>query len=151
MIALPIYYPYDLMKTRMQTTDVKNMYNNLFDAFVKTYAEDLHRSEPGYERAYTKKRKTIRERLGESMTRMRRFYTGMSIYGGTYVTFIAIEFSLYETCLREIETRCEGQSLFSHCLEHVRSLTFVRDYIEFYVKELMNKAYAEEVDENNIV
>jgi len=41
MLALPIYYPYDLMKTRMQTTEVKNMYNNLFDAFVKTYQEPL--------------------------------------------------------------------------------------------------------------
>ena len=41
MIALPVYYPYDLMKTRMQTTEVKGEYKNLFDAFVKTYQEDL--------------------------------------------------------------------------------------------------------------
>lgn len=37
MAALPVYYPFDLMKTRMQTSKVKGEYNNLFDAFVKTY------------------------------------------------------------------------------------------------------------------
>ena len=100
------------------------MYNNLFDAFVKTYAEDVHRdgstveSQTGF--AAKKKRPSISERVKDSMTRLRRFYTGMSIYGGTYVTFIAIEFSLYETCLREIEQRCEGVSLLHHTLDHLR-------------------------------
>ena len=38
---MSIYYPYDLMKTRMQTTQVEGMYKNLFDAFVKNYMEDF--------------------------------------------------------------------------------------------------------------
>ena len=75
----------------------------------------------------------------------------MSIYGGTYITFIAIEFSLYESVLREIENRCEGQSLLSYSLENVKSLKLVHEAILQTLENLMNAVYAEEVDENNIV
>ena len=139
------------MKTRMQTTDVKNMYNNLFDAFVKTYAEDLHKSEPGFIQFGRKKQLSYTEKIKDSMTRLRRFYTGMSIYGGTYVTFIAIEFSLYETCLREIETRCEGESLIQHLMSQVSSIDLVHSYVIMPMRELMGKDYVEQVDEMNIV
>jgi len=49
----------------------------------------------------------------------------MSIYGGTYVTFIAIEFSLYETVLREIENKCEGKSIIGYSVEHIKTLRLV--------------------------
>ena len=39
LCAMPVYYPYELIKTRMQTTE--GAYNNLFDAFVKTYLEQF--------------------------------------------------------------------------------------------------------------
>mmetsp|Transcript_24017 Transcript_24017/g.32212 ORF Transcript_24017/g.32212 Transcript_24017/m.32212 type:complete len:85 (-) Transcript_24017:527-781(-) len=79
------------------------MYNNLFDAFVKTYADDS--------KLIKKKKLSLGDRFSNTAARLRRFYTGMSIYGGTYIGFIAIEFSLYETLLRKIETECEGKSL----------------------------------------
>ena len=75
----------------------------------------------------------------------------MSIYGGTYITFIAIEFSLYESVLREIENRCEGRSLLSYSLENVKSLKVVHEAILETLENLKNGFYAEEVDENNIV
>ena len=105
MLALPIYYPYDLMKTRMQTTQVKNHYNNLFDAFIKTYQEPL--TDRGIQRGL----------LHDSVSRVRRFYTAMSLYGGTYITFVALEFSLYESVLRRLEFEFEGRGVFTRPIE----------------------------------
>lgn len=98
MLALPVYYPFDLLKTRMQTTEVKGKYNNLFDAFIKTYAENLSSSE-----STQVKSSGLVAQAKDKLMRLRRFYTAMHFYGGTYVTFIAIEFSLYESVLRQIE------------------------------------------------
>ena len=117
-LALPIYYPYDLMKTRMQTTEVRSEYNNLFDAFVKTYQEELPTS--------------IEESKGLmrcTFLRLKRFYSAMSLYGGTFVTFIALEFSLYETLLRQIEAKCEGKSVLSHSIEQMNSLRVIQSTI----------------------
>jgi hypothetical protein len=97
MLALPLYYPFDLMKTRMQTTTVTGQYNNLFDAFVKTYKKDFPMGPDQY-----------RVVMRNAFARIQRFYLAMSIYGGTYVAFIAIEFSLYETLLHKIEANCKG-------------------------------------------
>ena len=82
---------------------------------------------------------------------MQRFYSAMSIYGGTYVTFIAIEFSLYETVLREIETKCEGKSIIGYSLEHIKSLKLIHSAFVQTLESLMATIYTEEVDENNIV
>ena len=101
---MPVYYPYELMKTRIQTSE--GAYNNLFDAFVKTYLEQ-----------FPKKGKWnklgMHQRLWKRVSSLSAFYEAMPYYGGTYVAFFAIEFALYETALREIETRCDGKSALS--------------------------------------
>ena len=61
----------------------------------------------------------------------------MPFYGGTYVVFIAIEFALYETVLREIENRCEGKSVIGHTLAHFKQLQRV---IQETANEMMHKA-----------
>lgn len=89
------------------------MYNNLFDAFVKTYADETGLSSGNW--------------LGKTRARLARFYSGVSIYGGTYIGFIALEFSLYETALRKIETECDSRSLLQHCFSEVKTLRVVHD------------------------
>lgn len=92
----------------MQTTQVRGKYNNLFDAFVKTYVEDTGA--------------TAKNGLDKTRARLSRFYTAISMYGFTYVGFIALEFSLYETALRKIETECEGKSLLQHLVAEKKTL-----------------------------
>ena len=101
---MPVYYPYELIKTRMQTTE--GAYNNLFDAFVKTYLEQFPKKGQW-------KKMNMRQRLMKRISSLSAFYEAMPYYGGTYVAFFAIEFALYETALREIEHRCEGKSALS--------------------------------------
>ena len=61
----------------------------MIDAFIKIYMANL----------------TKTEKMGsfQFLTRLKRFYVGMSLYGLTFITFIAIEFSLYEVLLRGFE------------------------------------------------
>lgn len=37
LAALPIYYPYDLIKVRIQTSQAKYGYRNFVDAFIKIW------------------------------------------------------------------------------------------------------------------
>ena len=39
MVALVFYYPFDLIKTRMQTSNALYRYNNLFDACYRICEE----------------------------------------------------------------------------------------------------------------
>ena len=74
----------------------------------------------------------------------------MSIYGGTYVTFIAIEFSLYETILRQIETICEDKSLLSFSLERIETIKQVHWAAKYLVQTVVDTIYYEEVDEMGV-
>ena len=85
-LALGLYYPFDLVKTRMQTSTAKDRYTNLIDAAIKIYQERLNVHE--------------KQQYSWVLARLKRFYSGMSLYALTYVTFIAFEFSLYEVFLR---------------------------------------------------
>ena len=42
--------------------------------------------------------------------RLSRFYETISLYGGTYILFVALEFSLYETLLRYLETNYDVEN-----------------------------------------
>ena len=86
VIALWLYYPYDLVKTRMQTSNEVYKYRNLFDAVLKIYSQSPSREE-------------LKKSKYSFLTRMKRYYCGMGLYGVTYTSFIAIEFSLYESFL----------------------------------------------------
>mmetsp|Transcript_4414 Transcript_4414/g.2906 ORF Transcript_4414/g.2906 Transcript_4414/m.2906 type:complete len:171 (-) Transcript_4414:498-1010(-) len=88
IVALPLYYPFDLIKTRMQTSNHLYKYNNLLDAFFKIYQDKL----------------PVRKAFNFSnasrlMFRLSRYYSGMWYYGLTMVSFVAIEFALYESVI----------------------------------------------------
>jgi len=82
LIALFFYYPYDMIKTRMQTRNEHYKYANLVDAFLKINSEG---------------------KVTSILRRAPFFYRGMSFYGSAYILFVAIEFSLFETILRYME------------------------------------------------
>jgi len=46
----------------------------------------------------------------------------LPIYATAYVIFVAIEFSLYESLLGQIEERCNGKGIVDYSLENVRAL-----------------------------
>jgi hypothetical protein len=82
--ALLIYYPFDLIKTRMQTSygDPTLSYNNIIDALIKIWQEE-----------------PVKDSF---LTKIRRLYCGLGLYGATYIVFIALEFSLYEVFMQII-------------------------------------------------
>ena len=73
----------------------------------------------------------------------------MSIYGGTYVGFIALEFSLYETFLRQIETKCEGKSLIEYSIEHVSLVKLIYGTVLQQSRCLMQALNRREVEALN--
>lgn len=72
--AIGLYYPYDLMKTRMQVVGQYN-YKNVIDAFHK-----------------------IRGERG-SYWKFMNFFRGFGLYSLTFITFTTLEFSIYETIM----------------------------------------------------
>lgn len=95
VIALPFYFPYDLIKTRMQTKPELYNYKNLADAFCKIYESPLKKDEI--------------KMGGQVLTRLRRYYEGMGLYGGGYISFMAIEFCVYESIMFSINERTNGR------------------------------------------
>jgi hypothetical protein len=83
MCALWLYYPFDLIKTRMQTSNHTYMYHNLADAFIKIWQPQDNK-----------------------IKKASRFYSGMSLYGLTYTSFIAVEFATYEVLEQWIQSIC---------------------------------------------
>jgi hypothetical protein len=83
--ALPFYYPFDIIKTRMQTSNESKFsgarYKNIADAACKIWRE------PGR----------------KGLNRIRGFYNGMGMYSLTYITFMGFEFGLYEFIARLIQ------------------------------------------------
>ena len=79
----------------MQTANEIFKYNNLFDAFYKIYFEKLNDKE--------------KEVRFSAWPRIKRFYSGMGLYGLTYIVFVALEFSLYESTQQKIEQVTEGK------------------------------------------
>lgn len=67
--SLLLYYPFDLIKTRMQCSNDHYKYKNLLDAFIKIWRKssgrDLH-------------------------LRLASYYDGMSLFALTYVAYIGI-------------------------------------------------------------
>ncbi|CAI2373245.1 unnamed protein product [Moneuplotes crassus] len=74
LCAISIYYPYDLVKTRMQIKGKYN-YKNVVDAFLKI-----------------RKEKT-------SQYRAQNFFRGLGFYSLTFIGFTTLEFSVYETIM----------------------------------------------------
>lgn len=98
MLALTFYYPYDLVKVRMQACNEIYKYQSCLDACIKIMNE---------ENSY--KQRT----LSDYLARIKGFYRGMFLYGLGYVSFIALEFSLFEGILQYIEEWKENKKLDS--------------------------------------
>lgn len=94
LVALGLYYPYDLIKTRMQTHHSHYGYKGTLDAFIKIYEERNHSqvSEQGWRRFLMPKYRGLRN-----------LYNGMFLYSLSYTAFVALEFSLFEGILMAIE------------------------------------------------
>ena len=76
LAALPIYYPYDLVKVRMQTSQAKYGYRNIFDAFIKIWQQN--------------------------QGSIRSFYTGGAYYSLAYVMFISLQFAIHDMLIETI-------------------------------------------------
>jgi hypothetical protein len=103
--ALPFYYPYDLVKVRMQTMHATYGYRNFLDAVIKIKDENMKKINP-------KKRGIIQELKAdlvipkkiekpmswlERLSKVRNFYHGMFYYGLAYTIFISLEFALHDS------------------------------------------------------
>ena len=87
--ALGFYYPYDLIKTRMQANNEIYGYKGCLDAAIKMYEEGPS--------------KYARGSLMDRVSRMSNLYKGMLFYSAGYVSFVAFEFSIFETVLQYLE------------------------------------------------
>ncbi len=93
LVALGLYYPYDLIKTRMQTHFSHYGYKGTLDAFIKIYQENpAQTTEKGW-----------RGFLMPKYRGLRNLYNGMFLYSLSYTVFVALEFSLFEGILMAIE------------------------------------------------
>lgn len=90
IVSLAFYYPFDLVKTRMQTCNDHFRYNGIMDAMLKLYNENPK---------FNATSKTLKERMNDKVQRFKSFYRGGLYYTIGYTIFIAIEFSLFETIL----------------------------------------------------
>lgn len=78
MAALPIYYPYDLIKVRIQTSQAKYGYRNIVDGLIKIWQK------------------------GEGLNRIRGFYTGGAYYSLAYVMFVSLQFAIHDVLIESI-------------------------------------------------
>ena len=60
------------------------------------------------------------------MSKLSRFYQGMATYGGTFIVFIAFEFSFYETLLRHLEERYGEHGVVTSTMMGV---PYLREYL----------------------
>ena len=74
LCAIGIYYPYDLVKTRMQIKG-KYDYKNIVDGFYKIMREN------------------------NSRYKIQNFFKGLGLYSLTFIGFTTLEFSIYETIM----------------------------------------------------
>ena len=108
LCAICIYYPYDLVKTRMQIKG-RYKYRNIFDAFWKINREKT------------------------SLYKFQNFFRGYGLYSLTFITFTTLEFSIYETIMmylaggnknkQEKSGEEHHESIFEH--QEVKKLTHI--------------------------
>ena len=115
--SLPFYYPYDLVKVRMQTMHVTYGYRNFIDAVIKIKNEKVQKvSEPqrgiiSEFKADLAKAKKIDKpfTMLDRISKVRNFYHGMFYYGLAYTIFVSLEFALHDS-LMEYFTQFTGDS-----------------------------------------
>ena len=116
--ALPFYYPYDLIKVRMQTMQAKYGYINFTDgmikiwqekkeqkpsrtAFVKNTAEMLSRVTPNILSSQNERKERIKNYL-LAILRIRNYYSGALWYGMAYTMYISLQFGIHDMMVQWI-------------------------------------------------
>jgi hypothetical protein len=95
-LSLAFYYPFDLIKTRMQVNNtISHRYNGVLDATLKIMDESKSLT--------STVTKTWREKAQEKWRGFRNLYKGGLVFGLSYTAYTAVQFSLFETALLYLE------------------------------------------------
>ena len=96
LLALGFYYPFDLIKTRMQTATISSpyQYKGTLDAFLKIIESATSLD----------KTLTIRARSLRYFSIIRALYSGSLLYAINYTALLAFEFSIFEGTLHYLES-----------------------------------------------
>lgn len=79
-LSLAFYYPFDLIKTRMQCSILgHHRYNGVLDATLKIIGE-----------SQTKTDGTLVDRIKERLAGIRNLYRGGLIFGFSYIAYTAV-------------------------------------------------------------
>lgn len=90
--AVSVYYPYDLIKTRMQIVG-EYKYKNIVDAIFKIHNEDT------------------------STYRLQNFFKGYGLYSVLFISFVTLEFSIYETIMMYFSRKHSNGAILSENLQ----------------------------------
>ena len=86
--SVPFYYPYDLVKVRMQTMQAKYGYRNFIDGCAKIWCEKH-------------KQPSFTFLIG--LAKMRNFYSGAGYYTLAYTALISLEFAIHDMLIEYID------------------------------------------------
>lgn len=112
--AVPFYYPFDLVKVRMQTMQATYGYTNFIDAVIKIWKEEKPKSKV-ISKIEIRKQLTFIGSIATRISKIRSFYAGAFYYALAYTGFIALEFALHDSFLEQIDeiTGSKGKSIFA--------------------------------------
>jgi hypothetical protein len=104
-LSLAFYYPFDLIKTRMQVANnlassslsQHHRYNGVLDATLKIISESDGKA-PNAER-------TSFQKLRDRLVSFKNLYKGGFVFGMSYTAYMAVQFSLFESILLYLEKR----------------------------------------------
>ena len=126
LFSLTFYYPFDLIKTRMQVNNTNHKYNGVLDGAIKIF-----QSKPSQRVAFVMSLLSPKRpadmtsgsyKLLQTMAKLTNFYKGMLMYSLSYTTFIALEFSLFESFLLYLESQSDCKcTLCEHECKHTTS------------------------------
>lgn len=77
VFSLGLYYPFDLIKTRMQVNQALYGYNGTLDAIIKVYSDNKYeklRLNPHFIK----------------ILRLKNYYKGMFLYSLSFTTYVAL-------------------------------------------------------------
>lgn len=112
--SVPFYYPYDIIKVRMQTMQSQYGYVNFIDACCKIWNEKPVKSKTDIVKQLFRKTPSapmLLHRLGK----IRNFYHGGFYYTLAYTAFISLEFAIHDMIIEwtHKQTGSKDKSIFT--------------------------------------